>query len=118
MSVAPSCFSTAVADWSEDEVISNPEVDEEDLFGYSVAISGDLIVIGTPGDASSTGRIDIYELDSGLWTRRDDIVGGSAGDEFGKSVSVAGDTVVVGAPGADSAYVYERSGNDWTLDRR
>lgn len=40
------------------------------------------------------------------------------GDFFGYSVDVSGDTAVVGAPNADAAYVFVRSGGEWSFQAR
>jgi hypothetical protein len=87
-----------------------------DLFGYSVAISGDTVVVGAPWDNSSSTGVNSTPNDSAqyagaayvfmrsgmLWTQQAYLkpaaVGSSqAGDQFGVSVAVSGDTVVVGA---------------------
>jgi hypothetical protein len=92
-----------------------------DQFGYSVAASGDTIVVGawledssstgvnsTPNEsASSSGAAYVFVRSGSVWTQqaylKPAIVGTmQGGDDFGFSVGVSGDTVVVGAPGEDS----------------
>ena len=91
-----------------------------DLFGHSVAIDGNVAVVGAYG--SSQGAAYVYEFLAGSWTEMAKLTAsdGAAGDRFGFSISVSGDTVVVGANydddhGSDSgsAYVYERPGGGW-----
>ena len=91
---------------------SNTEAN--DYFGYSVAISGDTVVIGAPfEDSNATGvggnQADNSALNSGAayvftrsgttWTQQAYLKASNtgAGDEFGFTVAVSGDTVVVGA---------------------
>ena len=78
-------------------------------FGYSVAINGNYIVIGVPGDNNSAGAAYIFKRNaSGTWVEEKKLVApdGSAGDLFGNSVSITsvygrGDEsyVLIGAPG-------------------
>jgi len=103
----------------------------EDWFGYSVAISGDTVVVGAPGreDLSGTGCATgtncgaayIFERNRGGADNWDLVTRINASDvddydRFGWSVAISNDTVVVGAPYADgtiadrgSAYVFERN---------
>ncbi|MBA3471168.1 MAG: FG-GAP repeat protein, partial [Herpetosiphonaceae bacterium] len=97
---------------------SNPET--IDLFGSSVAVDGNTIVIGADReDSGATGvngnQADNSADDSGAaygftrsgatWTPQAYLkaTNAGAGDFFGSSVAVDGDTVVVGAPYEDSA---------------
>ncbi len=95
-------------------------------FGWSVSVSGDKAVAGSPdgnGRVGGTGSAYVYEKVDGVWTfvSRLDASDGAFGDYFGGSVSICGDTVVVGAPGDDdsggasgSVYVFDRIGGAWT----
>jgi hypothetical protein len=91
----------------------------QDQFGWSVAVSGDTVVVGanfedsstlglqagagTPNEsATNAGAAYVFVRSAGLWTQqaylKPTAVGTTqAGDQFGWSVAVAGDTVVVGA---------------------
>jgi len=88
---------------------------ERDWFGDSVAISGDTIAVGAPGDDSAcpldaecnSGAVYIFERDLGgldKWGQAMKLVAGDAeaGDSFGV-VSISGDTLLVGAAGDDDA---------------
>jgi FG-GAP repeat len=72
-------------------------------FGYSVAASNGIIVVGAPGDAiysaQSAGEAYIYSEATGslLWTLVSP--NSQAGGLFGESVAIDGNTVVIGAPG-------------------
>ncbi len=89
-----------------------------DLFGRTVGVSGDVIVVGAPLHASSLGAAYLFERDAGgadNWgeTKKLAASDGLASDEFGDDVGVSGDTVAVGARGDDgntgAAYVFERN---------
>jgi hypothetical protein len=95
-----------------------------DFFGYSVAISGDTVVVGAYDDDIGTnnnqGSAYVFEKPGSGWattsnyTARLTANDGATGDHFGGSVAISGDTVVVGAYGDDSfkgsAYVFKLTG--------
>lgn len=98
-----------------------------DYGGYSVAISADgsTLVAGAPGEtASVTGKVCVFEKQSGTWTRVATLTpsNSSANDGFGWSVAVSGTgaTVAVGAPRADywdtdrgAVLMYDRPTGGW-----
>src|SRR5262249_3514804 len=60
-------------------------------FGYSVAISGDLVVVGSPARDGNTGAAYVFARDdAGSWTQGEPLVAddGDAGARFGTSVAV------------------------------
>ncbi|MBN2106639.1 MAG: cadherin-like domain-containing protein [Deltaproteobacteria bacterium] len=98
----------------------------DDCFGYSVAVSGDTIVVGAYGYQSAEGAIYVFEKPSGGWAGT--VVGerlvspyGNAGDRFGTAVAISGDTLVAGASRDTSmpisasglAYVFEKPLDGW-----
>ena len=90
-----------------------------DLFGNSVAVSGDTVVVGANGEDSSTTGVNSIPNESALssgaayvfvrsgttWSQQAYLKASNTGasDSFGCSVAVSGDTVVVGAYGEDSS---------------
>ncbi|TLM78480.1 MAG: tandem-95 repeat protein [Actinobacteria bacterium] len=99
-----------------------------DLFGYSVAVSGDIAVVGAPYDdtaaGANAGSAHVYARSGGVWSHEATLTAadGAADDRFGYSVAVSSDTVAVGVPwddigsasNAGSAHVYARSGGVWS----
>jgi len=88
-----------------------------DEFGYSVATSGDTVVVGAYGDddnGSDSGSAYIYRFVDNAWIETKLLPSdGASGDNFGVSVATSGDTVVVGARYDDdngsysgSAYIF------------
>ncbi|MCX6606665.1 MAG: FG-GAP repeat protein, partial [Acidobacteria bacterium] len=92
-----------------------------DYFGYSVAISGDTVVVGAPLESSNATGVNGTQSDnsaiyagaayvfvrssgSGTWTQQAYLKASNteASDYFGQSVAISGDTVVVGAYGESS----------------
>ncbi len=88
-----------------------------ELFGHTVDISGDTLVVGAPGKSSS-GRAYLYERDAtGNWDLARTLAGtpGTGKNEFGHAVALdaTGTTAVVGEPGAEAAHVFERLDSSW-----
>ena len=98
----------------------------DDQFGYSVAVSGKLAVIGTPRDddqALDSGSAYVFENGPAGWTQLTKLLPDTADrwDIFGKSVAIDGNTVIVGSsndwseayePGA--AYIFQDAGAGWS----
>jgi hypothetical protein len=70
-------------------------------FGASVAVSGDVAVVGSPGAGGGAGAVYVFERACGVWTQREKL-GGLAGEQLGASVALDGDTIVAGAPARDA----------------
>ncbi|MGB7291848.1 MAG: NEW3 domain-containing protein [Thermodesulfobacteriota bacterium] len=94
-----------------------------DLFGFSVDISGDTIVVGAPTLTTSTcparqGSTYVFERNQGGPDNWGQVAvlsasDGTTGNQFGYSMSIDVDVVFVGAPGdsggTGAAYVYGRN---------
>lgn len=96
-----------------------------DLFGTDVAVRGDLLVCGAPGEdsaGSAAGAAYVFRLAGGVWSEVALLVGSAsaAGDNLGTAVSTDGVRVAVGAPGAGGgeAYVFADGGGSWIENRR
>jgi hypothetical protein len=100
-------------------------------FGYSVAVSGTVAVVGAPGDKTrglGTGAAYVFEQSGGNWTQtaRLEDAAGSPQDFLGRGVAVDGDVIVIGAEaGGDPsslntgiALVFERPQGVWTETAR
>ncbi|HXG63632.1 MAG TPA: hypothetical protein VNO70_00905 [Blastocatellia bacterium] len=76
-----------------------------DAFGFSVAISGDTVVVGAPFDETIAGSAYVFVRSGSMWTEQSKLTASDAaeGDAFGNSVAISGDTVVVGAVADDTA---------------
>ncbi len=104
-----------------------------DVFGQSVAISGDTTVIGAYGDDTpagpSAGSAYVFAKTDGVWSQQGRLVAtdGMPADAFGYSVAIDGDTVAVGAYqddavatwNAGSVYVFTRDINNlWNQQQK
>lgn len=129
--------------WEETAYLKAEYPRQFDDFGYSVAVSGETIVVGVPFedgegtgvdaprenlppllsvDESDSGAAFVFEKTNGLWERTTYLKASNAGDKdnFGNAVDIFGDTIVVGAPAEDgdsansgAAYIFVRSGDSW-----
>ena len=110
--------------WSEQAVLLASDADEDDFFGWSVAVDGDAAIVGAYMDVFETGKAYTYARSGTTWTEEAVLVASDAeiGAHFGGAVAIDGATAVVGAyfasPSgviqAGSAYVFTRQGTAWT----
>lgn len=103
-----------------------------DVFGISVALSGDTAVVGAYRDPTSAGEdagvVYVFTRIDGAWTQQAKLTAndGALWDSFGRSVAISGDTVLVGAYRADTgggsdagaAYVFTRSNGTWQQESK
>lgn len=95
-----------------------------DLFGLSVAVSGDTVMVTAPYHNDSRGAVYVFRRCSGGWSQVAKLMAsdGVPGDLFGDSVAMSGATAVVGAPWRDgyrgAAYVFERHRGTWSQRAR
>ena len=91
-----------------------------DEFGISVAVRGEIAVIGARQDDTRNGSAYVFTKVFGVWSQESKLIAsdGAANDEFGISVAVDGDTVVVGARQDDTsngaAYVFTKVSGVWS----
>ena len=88
-----------------------------DVFGKSVAISGNTALIGAPFDGDNgrfSGSAYIFDVSTGQQLFKLQPADGALGDKFGSSVSLSGHLAVIGAPFDDdndfssgSVYVFD-----------
>jgi hypothetical protein len=107
--------------WKQQAKLVAPSAGSSDWFGMSVAISGDLVLVGAWGDdapANNTGSAHLFARVGGVWSDHAQLGASDAAAEdfFGGAVALSGDTALVGAAFADakadnqgSAYVFVAS---------
>ncbi len=121
--------------WRQEAKLTNPGGGVFEDFGWSVAISGDVIVIGVPGEDYANGRRGaayVFRGAGSAWVLEAKLTAPDAGAYtlFGESVSVSGALIVVGAPFDDAAcpfdpncnsgavYVFRHDSSGWVLDAK
>ena len=99
--------------WAQKKIFTSPSGSSANLFGQSVSISGNYVVVGAPledgvgafpGDIRiNSGAAYIYTINLGSWTQIQKIESSdkNSTDNFGESVTIKNDRVIVGAPGYD-----------------
>lgn len=99
-------------------ILTSPKAEPSGFFGFSVAISNNIIAVGAYGEAvrgqSGAGRVYAFNAKTGALISTLTSPEVSAG-EFGYSVSVSGTTVAVGAP-SESAKAKFSAGHAYTFN--
>jgi len=113
------------AAWTQQAKLTASDAAENDLFGRTIAIDGEIIVVGTDYDDHAgwlSGSAYVYQRDGVDWEEQAKLIASDAVayQQFGSSVAIDATTIVVGAPhdfgavqGSGSAYVFEWNGSDW-----
>jgi LysM repeat protein len=113
-------FVRSGAVWSQQAYLKASNTGANDSFGISVAVSGDTVVVGAPGEAdnaigvngggsnnsaTNSGAAYVFTRSGATWSQQAYLKASNTGesDQFGNSVAVSGDTVVIGAYGEDSS---------------
>lgn len=104
--------------WSESEILTPFDGNNDDQFGISVSLSGNRAFIGATGDddrSIDSGATYVFDFDGINWnlTQKITAADSETDDNFGGSVSLSGNRVLIGAyldddRGGDfgSAYIY------------
>ena len=106
--------------WSVTGELAPGESGAGDLFGISLAVSGDRMLVGAPGADKLSGRVFAFERSENGWTQSAVINPEDAepGAVFGTSVAINARLAAVGAPGTHGSTgavaVYRYSGNTFT----
>ena len=126
-------FTRSGSVWSQQQKLEASDAAAGDLFGVSVGISGDTVVVGASQDDTTAGGTDagsayVFTRSGGVWTQQQKLEASDATstDKFGNNVAIDGDTVIVGASNDDtaagtdagSAYVFTRSGSVWSQQQK
>jgi hypothetical protein len=121
-------FTRSGTTWSQQAKLTALDGAAGDLFGNSVFLSGDTVLIGATGDDDAgpdAGSVYVFVRSGSTWTQQAKLMASDAGagDGFGGTSVLSGDTAVIGVPIDDnpvigtntgSAYVFTRSGTTWT----
>ena len=100
--------------WSQQAYIKASNAEAGDEFGYSIALSGDTLAVGTrlegssakgvnrsesDNGAPSSGAVYVFTRSGGIWRQQAYLKASNteSGDEFGSPIALYGDTLAVGA---------------------
>ena len=105
---------TASGDWEQTHKLTAKDAAEGDLFGCSVSVSENTLVVGASDDDHWAGSAYVFDVTTFEQLHKLTANDAEYGDIFGGSVSVSSEAIVVGArrdddAGGDSgsAYVFE-----------
>jgi hypothetical protein len=124
-------FTKTTKGWKQAAEIKDPDPvsanDADDLFGYSVATTGNSLYAGSPGYGATSGAIYgtvfAYTKTASGWKQTAKFrPSSSAGDGLGGSLAASGSTVVSGSVPCETcansaAYVFTHAKSRWTQDR-
>ena len=113
--------------WSEVQKIVTSGLIPVTRFGDSVALEGELAVVGAPFDSTTfwrAGSAYVFRKLAGTWIEETKLAASDAQEEgdFGSEVALSGDVAVICSPGTDfnglcsvgAAYVFVDSLSGWT----
>ncbi|HVL82345.1 MAG TPA: Ig-like domain-containing protein, partial [Actinomycetota bacterium] len=118
-------FGRSGGQWTQETKLTPGSGSTADRFGSALAVSGDDLVVGVPGDdvkGANAGAAQVFGRTGSSWSRRASLRApdGAASDGFGTSVALSSTTAVIGAPGDDdrgvdsgSAHVFFGFGGLW-----
>jgi FG-GAP repeat protein/hemolysin type calcium-binding protein len=118
--------------WSLQQELTAGDGAAGDLFGSSVSVDGDTLIVGARADTHTTetnaGSAYVFVRFGTTWTLQQKLTAsdGKKGDGFGFSVATDGDLALVGSWADDSvggrdagsAYVFRRAGTIWTEEQK
>lgn len=115
-------FTRSGTTWTQQAKLVPSDGVADDEFGKSVAIDGDVAIVGAPGRANDTGAAYVFRRSGTTWSEEARLTAwnGVKADLFGGAVAVESDLVAVGATKSDgaavnsgSAYAYRRVLGEW-----
>ncbi len=112
-------FTRTAGVWSQEAYLKASNTQSGYAFGSSVALDGDTLVVGSPGESSDamgvngdqnnanapgSGAAYVFTRNAGTWSQEAYIKASNsgAGDAFGTQVALRGEALGISAPGEDS----------------
>ena len=121
-------FQRSGSAWTEVTRLVSPTPTFYGRFGDSLALDGNTLLVGAPGENALRGIAYVYDRDpiTGAWQQSGQLTAPSPGveDGFGDAVALGGTLAVVAAPTRDAGaqdsgtvYAFRRSGSAWALEK-
>lgn len=116
-------------DWLQEAKLTASDPISEDMFGYQIALAGDSVLVGAPGDSidgEESGSAYVFRRDGRSWLSEARLIASDREDEgFGCAVAMESDYALVGAmrhsnraQQAGAVYVFRRDGRHWIQEAR
>ena len=110
--------------WTQQAKLLPSDGTSTTLFGASVAVEGNVALVGAPWQSSLTGGAYIFTRSGNTWQQTVKLTASdkASGANFGNSVAISGETALVGAASGDTvlsgpaggAYVFQRNSGVWS----
>ena len=103
--------------WDTNGQQINGDVNRDNRFGCSVAISSEFAIVGA-GEESSAKKAFIFKNTGGIWSLDVEIDQYTSFNGFGASVGISGEFAIVGAAvssgtPANKAFIFKNTGGTW-----
>lgn len=98
---------------------TDPGALEGDQFGASVAIQGNVVVVGAPANlfSGTIGYAYVFVKSQSVWTQAARLSDSLIGDAFGASVAIGANVIAVAAPAGNNAsgvvYIFTKPPGGW-----
>ena len=106
--------------WSQTAQLALSDTSKKGSLGSSVALSGDLVFLGAPGETDGNGAVYVFrKTESGTWSQQQRLANPDTaqGIGFGSALEVGGSKLLVGAPEEGGAVHVYRSGNEGSWEK-
>ena len=122
-------FTSSGTTWTQQAKLTASDGVSGDLFGYSIAVSGNTLLAGAPvkncqfncgtPSAGGLGGAYVFAFSDSSWSQQAELASSDGGGGFGYSVAVSGTTAIVAENYNNSslmgaAFAFVQSGSDWT----
>lgn len=113
--------------WARQAYLKAESPLKDDTFGSAVAIDGNTIAVGAPGDNSAQGAVYIFARTGSTWSQQaivsEPVPAG--GNNFGTAVAIQGNRLVASSLNSGlvkysggAAYSFTRTGTTWKVDAK
>lgn len=104
--------------WQEMQRLASPDAKQGDLFGYTLAISHDRILIGAPkhkydllgqNEMIGAGAAYLFKRQGGIWDFEQKLIASdrNMNDEFGKFLDISNHYLIIGAEDHDQGFLFD-----------
>lgn len=97
--------------WVEMQRIQAPVPELDQLFGSSVALDGERLLVGAPGEGFVTGAAHVFTLSAGAWVEEAVLIPTSTVAFLGEEVALSGDIALASSSGG--VVVFESTASGW-----